>query len=154
MARAVSLASTVSILAPRAPASFSSASTQHRGDALPGDARMDIEHVDMIGALQRGEADRRALDGRDQRELLGEPLAERLLVLGSLRPGCLLRLAVIVAGQLLDGGNEDRRQHRRVRGEIRPQRRLWAAPVPSRHHMPNSSGQRTAPTISTILSAM
>ena len=56
--------------------------------------------------LQRGEADRRILDGRDQRQLSGELLAERLLVLGGRSPGFLLRLAVIVAGQLLDAATK------------------------------------------------
>ena len=52
----------------------------------------------------------------------GEPLAELLLVVGGAGPGFLLRLAVVVAGQLLDAGGEDRRQHGRIRREKRPQR--------------------------------
>src|SRR5258705_1986674 len=31
---------------------------EHRGHALPDRARVNIEHVDMIGALQRSETDR------------------------------------------------------------------------------------------------
>ena len=67
---AVSLASTVSAVAPRAPASFSSASHNAVADALPRRARMHIEHVDVIGALERSKADRRTLQRRDQRQLL------------------------------------------------------------------------------------
>ena len=93
---------------------------QHRGDALPGSARMDVEHADVIGAFERGEADRRVLHGRDQRQLPGEALTE-LFPLSKRGPGFLLRLAVIVAGQLLDRGNKDRRQHGRVLGKKRPQ---------------------------------
>ena len=74
----------------------------------------------MVGALERGKADRRILHRGDQGQLTGELLAELFLVVGRRRPGFLLRLAVIFAGQFLDGGNEDRRQDRRIRRQIWP----------------------------------
>ncbi len=98
---------------------------QHRRHALPGRARMHVEHVDMIGALQRGKSDRRILQRGDQREFGGQPLAELLFVIGRAGPGLLLRFAVILAGQLLDRGNEDRRQDRRIGREKRPQSGFW-----------------------------
>jgi hypothetical protein len=54
----------------------------------------------------------------------GELLAETFLVVGDRDPCLLLRLAIIVAGQLLDAGDEDRRQHRRVGGKKRSQGRF------------------------------
>jgi len=68
---------------------------------------------------------RRILQRSDQRELGGEALAELLFVIGGARPGLLLRFAVVVAGQLLDACDEDRRQHRRIRCEEGPQSGLW-----------------------------
>ena len=115
---------------------------QHRGDALPGHARMDEQHVDMVSALQRGKADRRVLDGRDQRQLSGELLAERFLVLGRRRPGFLLRFAVVVAGQPFDRGNEDRRQHRNVRRQKRPQAGFGQCLSHRRYHNPYSFGRQ------------
>ena len=84
----------------------------------------------MVLAFQRGKADRRVLQRRDQRELAGELLAEGFLVVGDGSPGFLLRLAVVVAGQLLDRGGEDRGQHGDVRGQERPQARVWSGAVP------------------------
>ena len=86
---------------------------------------MHIEHVDVILALQRGKTDRRILQRGDQRQFAGEPFAELVLVVGGAGPGLLLGLAVIIASQLLDRGREDRRQHRRIRGEEWPQGRFW-----------------------------
>ena len=68
---------------------------QHGGDALPGGRRMNVEHVDVVGAFERHEADRRAFERGDERQ----PLARRLpnaLVIGGGGPGLLLRLAVVV----------------------------------------------------------
>jgi len=79
----------------------------------------------MILALQRGKTDRRILQRGDQRQFAGQPLAELLLVIGGAGPGLLLGFAVILIRQLLDRSHEDRRQHRRIRREIRPQGRFW-----------------------------
>src|SRR5467141_2566074 len=94
---------------------------KHRREALPDRAGVNIEHVDMIGALQRGKPDSRILQRSDQREFRGQALAELLFVIGGAGPGLLLRFAVVVTGQFLDGGNEDCRQHGRIRREERPQ---------------------------------
>ena len=48
-----------------------------------------------------------AVDGRDEGQASGEPRAEGRLVVGRGRPGRLLRLAVILARQLLDARLED-----------------------------------------------
>ena len=50
---------------------------------------------------------------------------ERLLVVGGRGPGLLLRLAVVVAGQLLDAGAEDLGEQRRVRRQERTQARSF-----------------------------
>ncbi len=100
--RAVSLASTVSAVAPRAAASLSIASAEQGADALPGRGRMHIEHVDMALAFERDEADGRALQRADQRQPLGEPFREGLLVVGLRSPGVLLRGIVVVLGQFRD----------------------------------------------------
>src|ERR1700722_15835097 len=86
---------------------------------------MHIEHVDMVGPLQRGKTDRRILQRRHQREFGSQTLAETLLVLGGAGPCRLLGFAVIVAGQLLDAGGEDRREYGRIRRQERPQRGFW-----------------------------
>src|SRR5205085_1720693 len=84
----------------------------------------DIEHIDLIGALERGESNRRILQGRNQRQLTGKAFAERVFVVDGSGPGFLLRFAVIVTGQFQDGRSKDRRQYRRIRREERPQRRF------------------------------
>jgi len=83
---------------------------------------MNKQHVDMIGALQRGKSDRRILYRGNQREFTGQPLAELLFVVSGAGPRLLLRLAVVVAGQFLDGGDKDRRQHGHILAEERSQR--------------------------------
>src|SRR6266566_8089189 len=98
---------------------------QHRRYALPRDARMHIEHVDMVRAFQRGKADRRILQRGDQRQFAGQPRAECRLVVGGAGPSLLLRFAVVVAGQLLDRRDEDRGENRRIGREVRPQRGFW-----------------------------
>src|SRR5829696_6636571 len=65
-------------------------------DALPGRGRMDVEHLDVVRLLQRGEADRRAGHGGDERQVLREPRPERPLVIRERRPGGLLRRAVVL----------------------------------------------------------
>src|SRR5665811_863543 len=92
---------------------------------------MHIEHVDPVAAGERGEADRRAGQRGYQRQMAAEPLAEGGLVIGGGGPGLLLRLAVVIGGQLLDAGAEDFAQQRGVDREIRPQRQLG---VRLRHH--------------------
>src|ERR1700682_3445799 len=79
----------------------------------------------MIGALQRGKADRRILQRGDQRKSAGETLAELFLVVGGAGPGLLLRFAVVVAGQFLDACCEDRRQYGRVFAKEWPQGGFW-----------------------------
>ena len=69
---------------------------------------------------ERSEADRRAAERRDQRQLAGKPRAEFLHVVGGRRPGLLLRLAVIVGRQFLDAGAENLRQQRHVLRQQRP----------------------------------
>ena len=63
-------------------------------------------------------------------------------------PGFLLRLAVIVAGQFLDGGDEDRRQDGRIRRQALAAAQVLVTPVPSRQNTPNSL--RTSTTAATI----
>ena len=143
---ALSLASTVSVCRAAAAGELFQRVDQHRGDALPGRARMHEQHVDMVGALQRGKADRRVLQRGDQRQLAGEPLAE--LAPRRRRPlaqASLLRFAVVVAGQFLDRGDEDRRQHGHIRRQIRPQPGLGkACPIATSPDISASSLQRPA----------
>ena len=56
---------------------------------------------------------------------LREPRAEFFLVVGGRRPRFLLRLAVIVGGQLLDAGAEYLRQQRHVGRQHRPHGELF-----------------------------
>ena len=78
-----------------------------------------------------------------------KPLAERLFILGSRGPGFLLRFAIIVAGQLLDAGNENRRQHGRIRRQHRPQRGFGQGLSHLVYHMPKSfKASATAPASS------
>ena len=100
---------------------------QHGAGALPGGRRMHVEQVDRLIIGERREAHGRAVHGGDQGELVAEPPRELLLVIGSRSPGCLLSLAVIVRGQLLDAGAEDLRKQRRVLDEERAQRELRMA---------------------------
>ena len=67
----------------------------------------------------------------DQRQLAGEAVGEFLLVGGGSGPGLLLAFTIVVAGQLLDAGAEDFRQHRRIGRQERPQRQIG---VRARHH--------------------
>src|SRR5207248_6558358 len=69
-------------------------------------------------------SNRRILQGRDQRQLTGQALAERVFVVDGSGPGFLLRFAVIIAGQFQHGRSKDRGQNRRIRREERPQRRF------------------------------
>src|SRR5205085_10133627 len=85
---------------------------------------MDIEHIDVIGALERGESNWRILQGRNQCKLTGQALAKRVFVVDGSGPGFLLRFAVVIARQFQDGRGKDRRQNRRIRREERPQRRF------------------------------
>ena len=57
-------------------------------------------------------------------------------VVGGAGPGFLLRFAIVVAGQFLDRGAEDRRQHRRVRRQERPHRGFGQGLSHRTHHMP------------------
>jgi len=49
---------------------------QQRGDAPIDGGRMDIQHADLVLALERGEADRRAGQSGDQGQFLAEIAAE------------------------------------------------------------------------------
>ncbi len=109
----------------------------------------------MIGALQRGEADRRILQRRDQRELTRKTLAELLFVIGGAGPRLLLRFAVVLAGQFLDAGCEDRRQHGRILRKERPQSRFGQRLSHHAHQAPITfSASTSAPAINSHLSAM
>src|SRR5690349_17330787 len=80
---------------------------ERRAHALTGCRRMDVEHVELLLALERGEADDRAVERGDQRELAGEPRGKFVLVIGGCGPGLLLRLGVVIRRQLFDAGAED-----------------------------------------------
>src|SRR5207245_6717352 len=69
-------------------------------------------------------ADRRAVDRAEQGQSLGEPRGERRLIVRAGYPSLLLRLAVVVAGELGDAGAKDVREQRRVGRQKRPQRKL------------------------------
>ena len=90
-----------------------------------------------------GKADRRILKRGDQREFAGQTLAERLLVVGDAGPGLLLRLAVVVAGQLLDGGGKIAASTGVSAGR-NGRKRVWGASVPSPQNTPNSFSASTA----------
>src|SRR5205085_7079281 len=75
------------------------------------------------------------VDRRDQRELTGQPLRERLLVLGGRDPGLPLALAVVLGGQLLDARAKDLGEQRRVLDQERPQRERG---LRARHHRATS----------------
>ena len=62
------------------------------------------------------------LQRSDQRKLRGQTFAKRYFIVRSTSPCLLLPLAVVVAGQPLDGSGKYRRQYGDVFGEIRPQR--------------------------------
>ena len=122
--RAASLASTVNSLAPRAAGEFFQRVAEHGARPLPGRGRMHVEHVDARIIGKRREADCRAAEGRDQRQLTGKFCAEFFLVVGRRRPRLLLRLAVVLDRQFLDGGAENLREQRHIRRQHRPQREL------------------------------
>src|SRR3954447_4862152 len=82
---------------------------------------MDVDHIDMIGPLQRSESDRRILQGGDQGELAGQPLAKLLLIASDTGPSRLLHFVVVVTGPLLDRGSKDRGKQGRVLAQERPQ---------------------------------
>jgi len=94
---------------------------QLRPDPLPHHGRMNIEHVDRVGPLERRKADRRAVHDCDQGKLTGKPRRKGLLVIGRRDPRGLLGRGVVVRGQLADAGAKDFREQRRVVREERPQ---------------------------------
>ena len=74
-------------------------------------------------ALEAAEAGDRAVDDRDQRQLAGQPVAERGLVVGGRGPGLALVVVVVVGRELLDAGAKNLRatleRRRRHRGAMR-----------------------------------
>ena len=76
---------------------------------------------------------------RDQRQLAAELLAESCLVIGGGGPGFLLRLAVVLVGQILDAVAEDFAQQRRVRRQKRPQREFGMRAAPSSRDLPGGA---------------
>src|SRR6185312_2319494 len=100
---------------------------KHAARALPGGVRMDVEHADLVLTLERGEADRLAVERRDERQLAAELGREIRHIVGRSGPRFLLRLAVVVAGQRRDGFAEDLRERRGVVCEEWPQRELRGA---------------------------
>ena len=75
---------------------------QRPADALAGEFRIDEQHVDLVRALEAGEAGDRAVDHREQGQRPAKPGAERLLVVGARGPGLALRLVIVLGRQLLD----------------------------------------------------
>src|SRR5262245_56464290 len=104
---------------------------EHGADPPSGRRGVNVEHVDALRAGKGCEADRRAVDGAEQGQRVGEPRGEGGFVVRRRRPSLLLGRAVVVAGQLFDAGAKDFRPQRRVRRQEWPQRelRLYA-----RHH--------------------
>src|SRR6185437_797576 len=86
--------------------------------------RMDIEHVDLAAAGERGETGGRTFQRRHQRQLAAEPLAKSGLVVGDGGPGVLLRRRIVLVGQVRDAVAEDFAQHGGVLRQIRPQCQL------------------------------
>jgi hypothetical protein len=129
---AVSLASTVRLLAPRAPPVFPA----HRTSIEPRPARtlgctksMSIWSAPFSEAKPTGEFWMVAISVSCPASFLPNASSS-----SAARPGFLLRLAVIVAGQLLDRGNEDRRQHRTSAGRNGRKPGLGnACPIASKH---------------------
>ena len=121
--RATSLASVVRCLAPRARASFVSASTSPPPAPRRANSGSTIEHVDLVGALEARKARDRAVDHRDQRERAREPGAEGVFVVGGRGPGLALGLVVVLGRQLLDAGAKDLGAAPNVGGDIGAQTR-------------------------------
>ena len=113
---------------------------QHGADALPGRGRMHVEHVDLVAcrrARQSRPASRPCV--ATSVSCAAEPLAEGGLVIGGGGPGLLLRLGVIVAGQLLDAGAEDFREQRQRPPAETAAARAWDAPAPSSRDLPGGA---------------
>src|SRR4029453_1950111 len=77
------------------------------GDALACHRGKNVEHVDRIGALERGEADRLPGYRGDEGQSPGKACREGLLVICGGSPFRLLGRAVIVLGELEDGLSEN-----------------------------------------------
>ena len=73
---------------------------------------------------------------RHQREILREPCAEGVLVVGGRDPGRLLRLTVILASEFLDAGAEYFRQRSGVGGQTRAAARVLGRRGPSAGGLP------------------
>ena len=84
------------------------------GDAFSGVARMDIEHVEHVRALEAGETDDISAQQRHQGQRPGERLRKSRLVLGDGAPGLDLGLAVVLNAKLFDTGAENLGQDRRI----------------------------------------
>ena len=80
---------------------------QRSADALAGEFGIDEQHVDLVRALEAGEAGDRAVDHGEEGQGLGEPRAESLFVVGARRPGLALLLVIVFGRQLLDARAKD-----------------------------------------------
>ncbi len=106
---------------------------ERRADALPAGGRIDVEHVELVGALEAGEGDDEAFERRDDGELAGESGAEGVLVVGARRPGGALVVVVVVGGRDLDGVAErSRRSARRRPADRGGRRRRSSLELPGR----------------------
>ena len=104
---ATSLASVVRRFAPRACSQPRQGVDQRPADALAGEFRIDEQHVDLVRALEAGEAGDCAVDHGDEGEGPSETGAERLLVVGARRPGFALLFVIVFGRQFLDARAKD-----------------------------------------------
>ena len=77
-----------------------------------------VEHVDAIGALERGEADGFAINERDEGQFAREFLAEGGYIVGERHPRGALAVAVIILGENFDAGAKNLGERARVGGQI------------------------------------
>src|SRR6185437_15445988 len=96
---------------------------------------MHIEHIYLVLAFERGEADRRSLQRRDKRQLPRKLAPEATEVIRNGRPSLLLGFCIVVAGQLLDAVAKDFTQQQRIRRQERTQCELR---MRSGHHRATS----------------
>src|SRR5664279_1506883 len=88
-------------------------------------AAIFVAAIEELTGEDYTEAQQQAWAGAaDDENQFGQRLAELVFVVGSAGPGLLLRLGVVLPGQLLDRRDKDRGEHRRVLGKERPQRRF------------------------------
>jgi len=130
----------------RAPCAGESFRASHSIAPTPAPPRsMDVEHLDMIGALQRGQT--RPVNSAASRSNVNhrpQLLAEMSSSSAARRPGFLLRLAIVIAGQFWIAATKDRREHRRVRPQETAATQLWAMPVHCVKHSEQRVGMKAS----------